>query len=295
MINYARDLFSVYLESGEISVIANDSLGNSTVLGSKTHEEYTILRKKVSAYDPTFKSLNDAYMAARKVKDMAGMDKIEGSMDSLDLIVKENIYLPYLNSESKNSAVAVYALNQYAGYAIEASKTEPLFNQLPENIKNLPSAKLMKDRIEKAKMTDIGQYAIPFTQKDTSGMDVSLASFKGKYVLIDFWASWCGPCRQENPNVVNAFQKYNENGFTVLGISLDQPTAKDKWMKAIYDDNLTWTHVSDLKYWNNEVAKAYGIQAIPQNYLIDKEGKIIGKNLRGEALQTTLKDLFTGK
>jgi peroxiredoxin len=295
MINYARDLFSVYLESGEISVIANDSLGNSTVLGSKTHEEYTILRKKVSAYDPTFKSLNDAYMAARKVKDMAGMDKIEGSMDSLDLIVKENIYLPYLNSESKNSAVAVYALNQYAGYAIEASKTEPLFNQLPENIKNLPSAKLMKDRIEKAKMTDIGQYAIPFTQKDTSGIDVSLASFKGKYVLIDFWASWCGPCRQENPNVVNAFQKYNENGFTVLGISLDQPTAKDKWMKAIYDDNLTWTHVSDLKYWNNEVAKAYGIQAIPQNYLIDKEGKIIGKNLRGEALQTTLKDLFTGK
>ena len=295
MINYARDLFSVYLESGEISVIANDSLGNSSVLGSKTHEEYTILRKKVSAYDPTFKSLNDAYMAARKVKDMAGMDKIEGSMDSLDLIVKENIYLPYLNSESKNSAVAVYALNQYAGYAIEASKTEPLFNQLPENIKNLPSAKLMKDRIEKAKKTDVGQYAIPFTQKDTAGIDVSLTSFKGKYVLIDFWASWCGPCRQENPNVVKAFQKYEEKGFTVLGISLDQPTAKDKWMKAIYDDNLTWTHLSDLKYWNNEVAKAYGIQAIPQNYLIDKEGKIIGKNLRGEALQSTLKDLFTGK
>lgn len=293
MINYARDLFSVYLEPGEISVIAKDSIGNSTVLGSNTHEVYTELRKKVSAYDPYFKALNEAYMAARKVKDVAGIDKIEGSMDSLDLMVKENIYLPFLKAEGKNSAIAVYALNQYAGYAIEASKTEPLYNQLPENIKNLPSAKLMKDRIEKAKKTDIGQYAIPFTQKDTAGIDVSLSSFKGKYVLIDFWASWCGPCRQENPNVVSAFKKYEEKGFTVLGVSLDQPTAKDKWLKAIYDDHLTWTHVSDLKYWNNEVAKAYGIQAIPQNYLLDREGKIIGKNLRGENLQTTLNALFT--
>jgi peroxiredoxin len=295
MINYARDLFSVYLESGEISVIANDSIGNSTVLGSKTHEEYTILRKKVSAYDPTFKSLNDAYMAARKVKDMAGMDKIEGSMDSLDLIVKENIYLPYLNSESKNSAVAVYALNQYAGYAIEASKTEPLFNQLPENIKNLPSAKLMKDRIEKAKMTDIGQYAIPFTQKDTSGMDVSLASFKGKYVLIDFWASWCGPCRQENPNVVKVFNQYKDKNFHILGISLDRAGQKDKWMKAIHDDNLTWSHVSDLKFWDNAVSKQYGIRAIPQNLLLDPSGKIIAKNLRGEALAKKMEELLGGK
>jgi peroxiredoxin len=292
MVNYARDLFSVYLEAGDIRVVAKDSIGNSTVLGSETHEEYMALRKKVSVYDPSFKALNDAYLAARKVKDMAGMDKIESAMDSLDALVKENIYLPYLSGAGKNSALALYALNQYAGYAIEASKTEPLFQQLPEHLKNLPSAKLMKDRIEKAKKTDIGQYAIPFTQKDTAGIEVSLASFKGKYVLIDFWASWCGPCRQENPNVVKAFQKYQDKGFTILGVSLDQPTAKDKWLKAIYDDQLTWTHVSDLKYWNNEVAKAYGIQAIPQNYLLDREGKIIGKNLRGENLQTTLDALF---
>jgi peroxiredoxin len=277
MINYARDIFSLYLEEGNISVVANDSIGNSTVAGSETHTDYTELRKKVSAYDPAFKALNEAYMVARKAKDTPAMDKLELSMDSLDNVVKENIYRPYLTSPVHKTAVAIYALNQYAGYAMEASKTEPLYKQLPENIRNLPSAKMMKDRIDKAKKTDIGQYAIPFTQKDTAGIDVSLSSFKGKYVLIDFWASWCGPCRQENPNVVNAFQKYKEKDFTVLGISLDQPNAKDKWMKAIYDDQLTWTHLSDLKFWNNEVAVAYGIQAIPQNYLLDKEEKLLVK------------------
>ena len=112
------------------------------------------------------------------------------------------------------------------------------------------------------------------------------------YSLVMVGASWCGPCRAENPNVVAAFNKYNTKGFTVLGVSLDQPNAKDKWLKAIHDDKLTWTHVSDLKYWKNDVAVQYGIQAIPQNYLIDPQGKIIGKNLRGEALNKKLEEIF---
>jgi len=127
-----------------------------------------------------------------------------------------------------------------------------------------------------------------FTQNDTLGIPVSLASFKGKYVLVDFWASWCGPCRRENPNVVKTYNAYKDKGFQILSVSLDQPGAKDKWIKAIHDDNLTWTHVSDLKYWDNEVAKQYGIQAIPANFLLDPEGKIIAKNLRGEDLAAKL-------
>ncbi len=135
-----------------------------------------------------------------------------------------------------------------------------------------------------------GTQAVDFTQNDTANKPVSLSSFKGKYVLVDFWASWCGPCRHENPAVVAAYNQYKDKNFTILSVSLDQN--KDKWKQAIAADNLTWTHVSDLKYWQNEVAQLYHIQSIPANMLIDPNGKIIARNLRGEALYEALGKLL---
>ncbi len=137
--------------------------------------------------------------------------------------------------------------------------------------------------------------AMDFTQNDTLGNPVSLSSFKGRYVLVDFWASWCGPCRAENPNVVKVFHKYKDRNFHIIGVSLDRPGQKERWMKAIHEDKLEWTQLSDLKFWDNEVAKQYGINAIPQNLLLDPEGKIIAKNLRGEELDQRLGEVIEGK
>ena len=129
-----------------------------------------------------------------------------------------------------------------------------------------------------------------FTQNDAEGKPISLSSFRGKYVLVDFWASWCGPCRRENPNVVAAYNEFKDKSFTILGVSLDQD--KQKWLDAIKNDGLSWTHVSDLAYWNNAVAKKYHVESIPQNYLIGPDGKIVAKNLRGEELRDALAKLL---
>ncbi len=138
----------------------------------------------------------------------------------------------------------------------------------------------------------LGATAPEFAEADTAGKVISLSSFRGKYVLIDFWASWCGPCRRENPNVVKAYNTYKGKNFTILGVSLDRPNAKDKWLAAIHKDGLTWNHVSDLKFWDSKAAGLYAVRGIPQNFLLDPNGKIIGKNLRGEDLQNKLAELF---
>jgi peroxiredoxin len=179
---------------------------------------------------------------------------------------------------------------QNFSYNPDAKELDSIYNDLSLSIQNSYFGKKIKDVLDIAKKTDIGNEAPVFAQNDASGKSVSLASFKGKYVLVDFWASWCGPCRAENPNVVKAYQKFHAKGFDILGVSLDEE--KDKWIAAVKKDNLDWSQVSDLQGWKNNVAMLYGVQGIPMNFLIDKEGKIIGKGLRGDDLDRKLEELL---
>ena len=185
------------------------------------------------------------------------------------------------------SAFVLYAVNPLYE---QPNELEQKYSQLLPAAKNGVYAQLIEQTIKSKTVGEVGVPALDFVQNDTSNHPISLASFKGKFVLVDFWASWCGPCRKENPNVVEAYNLYKNKGFTVLGVSLDQYRAN--WIKAIHDDQLTWTQVSDLQYWNNAVAQLYHIQSIPSNLLINPEGKIIGKNLRGEDLMQKLKEVL---
>lgn len=285
-----RDFSTVFLSPDNMDISSVDSFSNMNVTGSKAHVEYVKLKALLKPVNDQMNIYGASYTAASKAKDEPARKAAEDKLDSMDKISRE-VYGNYVK-KNLQSPIAPYALTNYAGWDINADEIEPLLMKLPAAVKEYPYVKSLTEKVAIAKKVGVGAMAMDFTQNDTLGMPVTLSSFKGKYVLVDFWASWCGPCRRENPNVVKAFQEFKDKGFHIIGVSLDQPNAQDKWIKAIHDDNLTWTQVSDLKYWQNEVAKQYGIQAIPQNFLLDPSGKIIAKNLNGEQLHKKLSEIL---
>jgi peroxiredoxin len=259
-----------------------------TVKGSDVHNDFVQFKQ---TFEPMFQDLtamsqrinrtpslqqNDSVMTAYREQ----IERIKGQVDKFVASHQASPVSPFL-------LLVTGEIDQ------DVSNLERRFALLRKDVQTGFFGKIVKQRIDNSKINAIGTEALDFTQADPDGKKVSLKSFRGKYVLVDFWASWCRPCRQENPNVVKAFNKYKEKNFTILGVSLD--SNRQPWLKAIKSDNLAWTQVSDLKGWNNEVAARYNVQSIPQNFLIDPSGKIIAKNLRGEELDSRLSELLTSK
>jgi peroxiredoxin len=189
------------------------------------------------------------------------------------------------------SIVAAYALFRNYSYNLSPDEIEQHINLLDVSLQQTQYVRILKDLIVKQRAVLPGNKALDFVSTDSDGNKVRFSEHLGKgYVFLDFWAAWCGPCRRENPNIVAAFQKYKDKGFQIFGVSLDKK--KEDWLKAIKDDGLNWTQVSDLAYWDSEATALYGVRFIPSNFLIDENGVIVARNIRGEALQQKLKELY---
>lgn len=195
--------------------------------------------------------------------------------------------------ENPGSYIAFNLLNSVVNSNNVYDVAIPAFEKSPDYLKNTAEGKALQVKMEELKSFANGTIAPDFTLPDTLGNAISLHSLRGKYVLLDFWASWCGPCRAENPKVVEAYNEFKDKNFTILSVTLDKEGAKDAWMKAIHDDHIQdWLHVGDLAGWESPVLKLYKIRAIPQNFLIDPDGKIVASNLRGNALKAALAKLI---
>ncbi|UII19312.1 TlpA disulfide reductase family protein [Fulvivirga ligni] len=282
-------------ENIQVNVDGNNPRGFKEVKGSSDHDFIEDTQKMFQDFQATseVQAINQQFMEAQQAGDEEKINSLRDDYLKLDVKFKEKLMAKI---DSMGASLGVVEILR-SGNFLDKDKHMDFYTSYAELLKkempNSPVAQDFVKTVENSKKLAIGQVAPDIALPNPDGEIVKLSSLRGKYVLVDFWAKWCGPCRRENPNVVRLYNKYNDKGFEVYGVSLDRK--REDWLQAIEQDGLHWTQVSDLKYWNSDAAKLYNISAIPFAVLLDPDGVIIGKNLRGRELEVKLEEIFNNE
>jgi peroxiredoxin len=291
----SRDMITLFVEPADITVNSADSFSNAVVSGSQVNVEFQKLQTSAKPYISKVGDLAKQIDAYKKAGDETNVENAQKQLDDLQNEMKENVYAAYIR-QNPNSALGFFALQQYSGAVMQnPSEVMQLFEMLPAAVQQSHDGQRMHALIAVTEHVDIGKPAPDFEQTDMNGNMVSLSSFRGRYVLLNFWASWCGPCRAQSAGLVKVFNTYKNNNFTIINVSLDKPGEKDEWLKAVQQDGLSiFPQVTDLRFWSNAVARTYAVVALPQNVLISPNGIIIARNLRMPQLSSKLKEVLSG-
>ena len=294
---YGRQVVNLILDNDdvEVNVDGQQPQGYAEVNGSSDHDFIQGAQMAVQQFQqsPQVRSLNEAFVAAQQQNDSEAMDSLRLKYMEMDRTFKSQLLKSADTMETSLGVVEILKNKQFIDPDQHFDYLKSYASRVEKDMGDSPIAMEFVDDVKAMEVLAIGAVAPEISLPNPDGQVVPLSSLRGKYVLVDFWAQWCRPCRVENPNVVAVYQQYNDRGFEVYGVSLDK--TREKWLQAIEEDGLHWTQVSDLKFWNSEAARTYGITAIPFSILLDPEGRIIGKNLRGAALRQKLAEIFDNK
>jgi len=285
------DALDLRLEEGIIHIVAADSVKNAKVTGGPYTSDFiaykNFIAKEASLFERTRR---DQVVGFQDKKPQAELDQLHAKVSAAyDSWSKRNIAYAKAYPRSYSS---IDALSNSVTPENGITVIKPIFDAMSTELKKTAAAKALSIMLTAVRETKVGAMAPLFTLADTTGKPVSLKAFRGKYVFLDFWASWCHPCREEHPNYITNYKKYKGKGLEILGVTLDKPKEKAKWIEAIQKDGLLWSQVGNLTIGNLDVSKLYNITSIPQNYLLDPEGKIIASNLRGEELGKKLAEIL---